>query len=563
MILRNILNRESKFIISAALMIGFFSLLSRVLGILRNRIFTSEFGAGDSLDIYFAAFRIPDLIYNLFIIGAVGAIFIPVFFEYLQRSRKEALELTNTVLNVFVIFVIVASAIVAFFAEGIMSVLVYGFSQEKLDITVKMTQIMLLSPIFLGISSILGNFLQAHKRFFSFALAPILYNIGIIIGALFFVDKLGIAGLAWGVVLGAIFHLLIQLPPAFSLGFKYKFSFDIFHPGIKKILILATPRVIGLFAYQLNFIVITAIGSALASGSIAIFNLANDLQYIPIGIVALSFVTAVFPSLSESYAKKNIKEFLSKFYLTVNQILFLVIPISVFLILERAQIVRVLYGAGEFSWEDTRLTAATLGIFALSVFAQSLVPLFSRAFFAMGNSKTPVFINVSSLALNIALSFYFVSLVKTGGAFRDFLGSALRVSDLADIAILALPLAFSIASIINLLWLYFSLSHKVHEYNSEKILYSVNRINISVLAMGVAVYPTLYFMAGVVNMYTFWGIFLQGLAAFVVGSAVYLWMTYILKVPEFSAFWQALTLPVKKMFLSKDYTQQINGSEKL
>jgi len=563
MFFRNILNRESKVIISAALMLGFFSLFSRILGMLRNRIFAGEFSAGRELDIYFAAFRIPDLIYNIFIIGAVGAVFIPIFLERYQKSKKEAMELTNTVLNVFVLCVILFALIFAIFAPQIMSVLVYGFSQEDIQKTADMTRIMLLGTVFLGISSILGNMLQANKRFFSYAVAPILYNIGIIFGALFLVDGFGILGLAMGVVLGSVMHFLIQLPPALKLGFSYKFSFNIFDPSLKKMIRLSGPRIAGLLAYQLNFIVITAIGSSLASGSIAVFNFANDLQYIPIGIVALSFVTAVFPFLSESYTKKNIKEFLGKFYSTVNQILFLVIPISVFLILERAQIVRVLLGTGHFSWEDTRLTAAALGIFALSVFSQSLVPLFSRAFFAMGDSKTPVIVNVSSLAINIALSFYFVGLISDGGAFASAIGQALKVSDLSGIAVLGLPLAFSLGSIINLLWLYFVLSHRIDEFSSDKLLYSVNRINISIFFMVLFIYPTLHFVAGLVDMHTFLGIFTQGVAAFLVGVFVYSGCAYILKIPEFFAFWQAFTLPVKKMFLSKTYTSQVNGSEKL
>jgi len=563
MFLKNILNRESKVIISAALMLGFFSLLSRVLGLLRNRIFAGEFSAGREMDIYFAAFRIPDLIYNIFIIGAVGAVFIPVFLERAKKSKKEAMELTATVLNVFVLCVIFFALLFALFAPEIMSVLVYGFSQEDIKITVDMTRIMLLGTVFLGVSSILGNMLQANKRFFSYALAPILYNIGIIFGALFLVKFFGIFGLALGVVLGAFMHFLIQVPPALKLGFKYKLSFNLFDPGLKKMVLLSGPRVAGLLAYQLNFIVITAIGSSLAQGSIAVFNFANDLQYIPIGIVALSFVTAVFPFLSESYAKKNIKEFLGKFYLTVNQILFLVIPISVFLIFERIQIVRVILGTGQFSWEDTRLTAAALGLFALSVFSQSLVPLFSRAFFAMGDSKTPVFINVSSLLINIAFSFYFVGLIKEGGMFAEILGRFLKVADISDIAVLGLPLAFSLGSIINFLSLYFALSHRIKDFNSDKLLYSVNRINISIFFMVIFVYPTLYFMAGLVNMHTFLGIFLQGMAAFLVGIFVYLGSAYILKIPEFFAFWQAFALPVKKMFLSKTYTSQVNGSEKL
>ncbi len=561
--IKRILNKDSKFIISAALMIGFFSLLSRILGLVRNTIFAGKFGAGEEIDIYFSSFRIPDLIYNLLIVGTITAVFIPVFFEYAKKGKDDALRLTNTVLNIFVIFIILASLVAFIFTPNIVSWMVYGFSDEALNMTIQMTRIMLLSSIFLGISSIFINFLQANKKFLSFALAPVLYNIGIIIGALFFVDIFGLVGLAFGVVLGAFFHLLIQIPFIIKSGYRYQLEFNLFHPGLKKMIKMAIPRVVGLFAYQANFIVITAIGSTLAVGSIAVFNYANDLQYIPVGIFALSFVAAVFPSLSESFAKRNIKEFLSKFYSAVNQILFLIVPVSVFLILERAQIVRVIYGYGEFSWVDTRLTAAALGIFALSIFAQSLVPLFSRAFFAMGNSKTPVIINVCSLGINIFLSFYFTSLLKSGGWFAANFAEALRVADIPDIAVLGLPLAFSVASIINLLWLYFSLSHKIQEFSSSKILYSVNRINIAVFVMGAFVYPTLYIMSGIVHMYTFWGIFLQGFVAFLVGLLVYCIVAYFLKIPAFFALFEAFTLPIKKLFLSKNYTSEVNGSEKL
>lgn len=563
MIFKNILNKELKVIISAALVIGFFSLFSRVLGLVRNRIFASMFGAGDEMDVYFAAFRVPDLIYNILIIGAVGAVFMPVFFEYLEKDEKDAMDLTSNVLNIFTAGVAVFSFILYFFADNITPLFVYGFDAEKMKMTSEMTKIMLLSPVFLGMSSILGNLLQAKKMFLPFALAPVLYNVGIIFGALFFTDSFGVLGLAYGVALGAFLHLLIQISPAFKVGFRFTYSFDIFHPGLKKMLLLSGPRVAGLLAYQLNFIIITAIGSSLASGSIAIFNFANDLQYIPIGIVALSFVTAAFPSLSESFAKKNISEFLNKFYSTTNQILFLVIPISVFLILERAQIVRVILGTGKFSWEDTRLTAAALGIFALSVFAQSLVPLFSRAFFAAGDTKTPVLINISSLVLNIGLSFYFVNLIRQHGMFYEILANMMRVKDVSDISILGLPFAFSVSGVINLLWLYFAFSSKIKDFSGEKILFSITRINLSVLVMGLAVYPTLSFMAKIVNMQSFAGIFLQGFVAFLVGLFAYLWVSYWLKIPEFFAFWQAFTLPVKKIFLSKVFPTQVNGSEKL
>ena len=283
----------------------------------------------------------------------------------------------------------------------------------------------------------------------------------------------------------------------------------------------------------------------------------------PIGIVALSFVTAVFPALSSSWAEGDVKGFLDELYLSVNQILFLVIPISIFLILERAQIVRVILGYGAFSWEDTRLTAAALGAFAISIFAQSLIPLFSRAFYAISDTKTPVFINVVCVFINIFLSFWFLRLMDGGGQFFELVGRLLKVSDMENISVLALPLAFSVSSIINFLWLYFAFSTKISEFDSSKILTSIVKINIAVALMAVAIYPTLRLVAGIVDMHTFAGIFLQGVSAFLVGLTVYSVVSYLLKISEFFAFWEALYLPVRKLFLSRLFPVQVNGSEKL
>lgn len=557
------LSRESKFIISAAFMISFFSFLSKILGIFRNRIFAEKFGASDKMDIYFAAFRVPDLIYNILIIGAFSIMFLPVYFQYFSKNKAEADKFFISILNLFSILVVFISLAFIFFVPYLMPLIVYGFSGNDLNLTIKMTQIMLLSPILLGISNILNNYLQAKKKFFTFAFAPVLYNLGIIFGALFLTQKYGIFGLAYGVLLGAFLHFLVQVYPVIKTGIFKKYQPKFFHPGIKKMFWLSLPRLFSLLVYQLNLIVIVAIASTLTEGSISIFNFANDLQYIPIGIFSLAFVSAVFPYLSESFSKGDVKGFLNKFYTTVNQILFLVIPVSVFLILERAQIIRVILGTGEFSWEDTRLTAAALGLFSLSIFAQSLIPLFLRAFFAMGNSKLPVLINSFSLVLNMFLSFYFVNLLKVNGNFRYVLGEILKVSDIPDISVLGLPLAFSVASIINLLILYFAISHKIKEYDSTKILFSVNRINISSFFAGVAVYFILHTTANFVDMHTFLGIFIQGFLAFLGGALVYLFFTYMFKVPEFFMFWQAFTLPIRRLFFAKRYFSEINGSDKM
>lgn len=551
--LRNLFNAESDAIFSAALMIGFFSFLSKALGVLRNRIFAGEFGAGDTMDVYFAAFLIPDFLYNLFIIGILSSVFIPIFAEYVARDKEEAWRLASIVITLCVSGLAVFAIIAAVFAPLLVTLIAPGFTPEKQEATAGLMRIMFLSPILIGVSNILGNILQVHKRFFSFAVAPVMYNIGIIMGALFLVGKFGITGLAIGVVFGALLHFLIQLPSIMPLGFSFRPIFDLRHPGLRKILWLSLPRAVGIAAQQLNFIVIIAIASTVVSGSIAVFYFANDLQYVPIGIIALSFIGAVFPFLASSYAERNMDAFLDKFYGAINQILFFVIPVSVFLILIRAQLVRVFLGYGQFSWEDTRLTAACVGAFALSIFAQSLVPLFSRAFYALQDTKTPVVINVASVLANVALSFYFLYLMQAGGSFAHAIGTIFKVSDLSGIAILALPLAFSLTSVLNLMFLYFAFLRKVEQFDGAKIVPSLFKINLAALAMALAVYPALRFAAERVDMHTFFGVFAQGALAFIVGSAVYMFMTYLLRVEEFFGIWHAFTLPIRKLFLSRLY----------
>lgn len=560
--LGHILNTKFRLVTSIALTIGFFSFLADVLGVLRNRIFAGEFGAGNVTDMYFAAFLVPDFIYNLFIVGMLSSVFIPIFSEYWERSQEEAWHFANVVLTVFVAAMIMLSLVAILCAPQLVSLIAPGFDQEKQAGVVTLMRIMFASPILLGVSNIVGSILQVNRMFFSYALAPVLYNTGIIIGAVFFVKPFGPAGLALGVVFGAFLHFLIQLPPLLRIGFRFVPAFEAAHKGLKHIAWLSLPRAVGLAAYQINFVVITAIASTVATGSVAIFNFANDLQYVPIGIVALSFASAVFPFLAQSYAKGNIKEFLDRFYSTVNQILFLVIPISVFLIFERAQVVRVILGYGQFSWDHTRLTAAVLGAFTLSIFAQSLTPLFSRAFYALKDTKTPVAINIFSVGVNIALSFYFLHLMRLGGSFSMTIVSLFRIQGVAGAEILALPLAFSVAAVINLLLLYFAFSQRVDEFDGSLIVLSLFKINFSALVMAPCVYATLNLVAQLVNMGTFLGVLFQGLAAFAVGFIVYAALAYALKMPEFFSLLEAMPASARRFLPSAPYIP-VNSSERI
>ena len=529
---KRFLNSKSKTIFSAAFILAAAALTSRILGLFRDRLLAGRFGAGDELDIYYAAFRLPDLVFSILIMGAISSAFIPIFAQSFRKNKKEAWQLVNGVLNLAFLSLIVVAGILAIFAPQIISLIAPGFSGAKREMTILLTRIMFLSPIVLGISSILSGVLQYFHRFLVYSLAPIMYNVGIILGILIFVPAWGLVGLAWGVVLGAFLHMLIQLPSAIYSGFSWRPILDIYHKGVRKIIKLMIPRTIGLAGFQINFLVITAIASTLASGSIAVFNLSNNLQYVPIGIFGIAFATAVFPNLAKAFAWKRKKTFSKDFSSTFSQILFLIVPLSALFFILRAQIVRVILGTGEFGWIDTRLTAAALGIFSLSIFAQSLIPLISRAFYAFQNTRTPVLISLTSIVLNICFSFFFVWVLGNSNIIASLLSGILKLKGLKEFAILGLPLAFSLANIINFAILLKLFAKKINWWQPKYILTSFSKIVLATLLLGFTTYSLLYILDLFLDTHTFIGIFLQGILAAIAGIVVYCLVMMLLKSKE-------------------------------
>lgn len=531
-----IFNSQTKTVTSAAALVGLSALISRFLGLIRDRLLAGRFGAGAELDIYFAAFRIPDFVYGILIAGGITAAFLPLFSEYFQRRKEKSWELTNNVLNCFLILLVFICLILSIFTPQILNLIVPGFSLEAKALTSSLTRIMFLSPIFFGISAIFSGILHYFNRFLAYSLAPILYNLGIIFGILFLVPIFGIFGLAYGVILGALCHLAIQIPSAFSAGFHYKPVFNFRFPGLKKIFKLMIPRTIGAAASHLNLIVITALASTLIPGSIAIFNFSNNLQYFPVGIVGISFAIAAFPALSKAWVNGQKEKFSDNFSSVFRKILFFIIPISLLIFLLRAQIVRLILGTGQFGWLETRLTAASLGIFSLGLFASSLVPLLARAFFSLQDTKTPVIIGIISIVLNVALCFLFIWFLNFSNIFQEFLRNFLKLQEIKNIQVLSFPLALSISGIFNFSLLFCFLNKKISYLRLRKILSSFWKILISCFPMTFFTYFTLRIIANLVNTNTFFGLFFQTIIALLLGFFVYLLAAFLMKSPELENF---------------------------
>lgn len=530
----NFFHARSRTITSAAFVLAFAALLSRILGLLRDRILAGKFGAGDELDIYFAAFRVPDLLYNVIIAGAVSSAFIPVFITLYYKNKQEAWEAASNFLNIALILLILCAVLFAVASPFIMPLLAPGFDSAKLDATTNVARIMFVSPIFLGLSAILSGVLHSFKRFFAYALAPIFYNVGIIFGALVLTEFWGIYGLAWGVVLGAFLHFLIQIPSAVFSGFVWRGVFNLKDKNFSRIFTLMVPRSLGLAAFQINLWVITAIASMLAAGSVAIFNLANNLQYLPIGIIGISFATAAFPSLSKSASAEKREKFIDELYKTMRLILFFVFPLSVFMFVLRAHIVRIVLGTGQFSWTDTRLTAAALGIFCFGIFAHSLIPLISRAFYSLGDTKTPVIINTLAIFINVLLSFVFVFWLFEMKGFLKFVSDLLNLEGINNIEILGLPLAFAIAGIANLKILFYVFCKKIGRDKRRELYFAAQKIFVASVIAGLTAYGALYAMDSFLDTHTVFGLFTQAGISSATGIAMYILFMLIFHSPELS-----------------------------
>ena len=551
--IQKFLNSQAKSISTASLILAISYLASAFLGLLRDRLLAGTFGAGNELDVYYAAFTVPDFIALILIFGAISAAVIPIFSSYLIRgheeNNEEAWRYVSKLFNVFLGFLIIICVILIIFTPVIVSLTAPGFSGHKKELAVLLMRIMFLSPIILGASNMISGILQVFHRFLITALAPLLYNIGIIIGIFFFVPKFGLPGLAWGVVLGGVLHLLIQLPSFFFSGFRYKANFDYKDPGVIKTIKLMAPRSLGLGAGQLNRIITTAIASTLMAGSIAVFNLANNLSLILVNVVAVSISTASFPSMSMTFLKDEKEEFLRKFSSIFRQIIFLVIPISLLILILRAQIVRVVLGVGKFGWQDTKLTTACLGIFALNLIAQALILFLSKTFYAAHNTKIPAIISGLTVAFNIALSLLLVWLVKFSPGFNLFLQNLLRLGGVANIGVIALTLAYTITAILNgslLLYMFFK---KFPQFKIKEIYNSLYKILIASLIMAVVTFIVRQLLGSVISLQTFWGIFLQLIVSGIVGVATYVIATHLLKSPEsktiFDSFLKKFLYPVK------------------
>lgn len=525
------LYREVRGLHQAAYVLAAFAFGSQLLALVRDRLLANQFGADLELDIYYAAFRIPDLLYVLFASSLSVYVLIPFVVSRIDgEDASKARELLGQVFSVFLaayIGLVVAIIVVLPYTQ---SILFPGFVgvEDKLILT---TQILLLQPLFLGISSLFGVVTQLGHRFVLYAISPLIYNVGIILGIVAFYPVLGVSGLAVGVVIGALGHMLVQWPLVRSSSLAFGFTRTINWSEILSVLRISVPRAITLALHQVVLMVLVGMASVMTVGSVAVLQFAYNLQSVPLAVVGASYSIAAFPMLADLFAQQKYDKFRLHIETALRHIIFWSVPIMGLVIVLRAQVVRVVLGSGAFDWSDTRLTAAVLALLSMSLVAQACNLLLVRGFYAAGNTRTPLIITLGGSVFAVALAYAFYDAFKTSDLFADWLQALLRVDDVVGSEIMSIALAYSIAVILQTLVMFLC---AVKEFGLNLMPFVRHFIQALFAACvgGSMTYLILNFVVEGVKVDTFLGIFIQGALGGIGGICGVLLGYYAMRSPE-------------------------------
>ncbi len=525
----------------AAYLLAGLALLSQVLALVRDRLLAGTFGAGGTLDLYYAAFRIPDFLFAT--VASLLSLYalMPVLSRLEAESTSKMITFLRQSLLVFFVGMAAISGIVFLFAPWIVRLVVPGFASNPIAEAqlILLVRILLLQPILLGASNMLANLTQMRHRFLLYSISPLLYNIGIIIGVVFFYPVLGIAGLGWGVVLGAFMHVLVQVPYFAGEPAGDWMPMKELWKDLRNVFALSVPRTFALASTQISLLALTGIASVLAAGSISIFTFAYNLQSVPIAIIGVSYSVAAFPTLARLYARSEHAKLTEHVEAALRHLLFWSIPATVLVIVLRAQLVRVILGSGAFNWPDTRLTAAALALFVLSLAAQNVTLLIARTYYAAGNSRKPLWYGMVDIVVSIGSAILLAGLFHSSAGLRSFVEALLRVDALPGTTVLMLALGYALGSIGEAIVGYYFFIRDFSVPQKKIARLTFQSFGASVIG-GFAAYEVLNALGSVFSIDTAIGVFSTGFFAGIVGMVVTIALLVMLKNEELNEVWRAV-----------------------
>jgi putative peptidoglycan lipid II flippase len=504
------MSSERRRIASAATLILVAYGLSRVLGAVRELVIANIFGTSHQLDDYRVAFAVPDLLFNLLLAGAISSAFIPVLSEHLAKNEgHRALEIAQRVLNSSVVILTIGAAVLFVIAPLYVSLIAFGYSPSDHELITKLTRILLLQPIFLGAGGMVIGILTAYQRFFGQALAPLFYNISIIVAAAWFAPRYGVGALAVGVVVGAMLHVGVQLPTLWRTGWRPSLALGLNDPGVRKVGRLMFPIALGLAAAQVNVFVDTVLGTSLPHGRVAALRYADTVAQLPLGTFSQALAFVLFPFLARDAAMRAFESIRHRTSLALRLNIFVLVPASVGLAVVGVPIVALLFERGQFGPDSVRQTAIALTFFSLGLAGQAATALLVRVFYALQDVMTPLRISLIVIAVNLMTNVILVRLFQQGG----------------------LALGTSIAATLNAVLLGWALHHRLHGLEGRTILRTAGRALVGVVPMALGVALTIYG----ITRFSAQGGFHQlaaVVAAVAVGAGIYLVVQLLLRSEE-------------------------------
>lgn len=522
----------------AAYILALFAFGSQMLALVRDRLLAHSFGAGVELDLYYAAFRIPDLLYVLF----VSILSVYVLLPFVTNARTEkgdeaGAAILGQLFSFFLMAYLVLAALLFVFAPWIVEVFFPGFVAEAPTL-VLLLRILLLQPFFLGVSSLFGVVTQLSHRFVLYAISPLFYNVGIIFGITVLYPIFGMSGLVWGVVLGALGHLLVQMPLVRTSTLAFGFTTKIDWSLLRRVCAVAIPRGITLAIHQIVLLLFVGVATMMAAGSVAVFQFAFNLQSVPLAIIGMSYSVAAFPVLADLISRKEQNTFNTHLLTALRHIVFWSVPIVGLVIVLRAQIVRVVLGSGAFDWNDTRLTAAVLAVFIVALVAQSILLLLVRAFYAGGKTRVPLLVALLGATVSLGAAFVWLRVMDTHSALEASFVELFRLSGVPGTEVLFLALAFVCGVMVEMLVL-LVLSMREFGLNLRCLLGNLAEATLAAVVAGLVAYLTLIFIVDGVNQETFIGIMLQGAVAGLMGVIAALTTYYLLGSRELNEIYRS------------------------
>jgi putative peptidoglycan lipid II flippase len=501
---------STKSVAKAAGLIAVASLLSRILGFLREALISGYFGKTYVADAYIAGFVVPDLFYNLLVVGALSSAFIPVLSGYLAKEeREEAWYVASAVMNSVVAILSVITILALIFAPEIIAMYIPKAPVETKELATAIMRILLFQPILLSLSGFSMGILNSLKIFGPSAVGSVIYVLCVVVFGTILKPYIGIKGFAVGVLIGAMGNFLIQIPALRKVGFRYTFTLNCRHPGVRRIAVLAFPIVLSFALGQIPVVVYQNLASALPAGSLASFMYAYRLQQLPIGIFAYSVGLAIFPTLTEAISLNRWQLFRDSFSLALRSIMFVTIPISVGMMVLAQPLISVVFQHGVFTSQDTLATVPSLVFFAFGIVEQSAAVILPRTFYALQDTWTPVLLSGITLLVNIVLMNVLVKPLAQGG----------------------LALAISLSGIVNMLLLLYFLKRKIGLIDGRRIITSLTKILLASTIMGMVVWSAFYFTSRFAG-FGFWGSLLSLVVGTSVGGGVFLLLAVVLRMQE-------------------------------